>query len=66
MCIAILKPNDKTLDKELLETCSINNPDGCGFAYVDDNGDIIINTREPGVTLENRVFVKALVEIAKN
>ena len=43
MCIAILKPNDKTLDKELLETCSINNPDGCGFAYVDDNGDIIIN-----------------------
>ena len=31
-----------------------------------NDGDIIINTLEPGVTLENRVFVKALVEIAKN
>lgn len=44
MCIAILKPKGKSLDKNLLMTCSENNPDGCGFAYLDDNsGDIIIN-----------------------
>lgn len=43
MCIAILKPNNKTLDKELLKVCAMNNPDGCGFAYVDDNNDIIVN-----------------------
>lgn len=42
MCIAILKPKDKILDKNLLETCSINNPDGCGFAYLNDKGEIII------------------------
>ena len=42
MCIAILKPKDKVLDKELLENCSINNPDGCGFAYLNDEGKIII------------------------
>ena len=29
-----------------------------------NDGDKIINTLEPGVTLEERVFVKALVEIA--
>ena len=42
MCIAILKPKDKTLTKELLETCSENNRDGCGFAYVNDNKEMII------------------------
>lgn len=31
-----------------------------------NDGDKIINTLEPGVTLEERVFVKALVEIADN
>ena len=41
MCIAILKPSDKTLDKNLLRTCADNNPDGCGFAYADDNKVII-------------------------
>ena len=40
MCIAILKPSDKTLDKNLLQVCANNNPDGCGFAYND--GDKII------------------------
>lgn len=42
MCIAILKPKDKVLERELLENCSINNPDGCGFAYLNDEGKIII------------------------
>lgn len=42
MCIAILKPDDKVLTKEVLENCSINNPDGCGFAYINDEGLIII------------------------
>lgn len=41
MCIAILKPIDKTISKETLEICSNNNPDGCGFAYVKDNEVII-------------------------
>lgn len=35
MCIAILKPKDKILTKETLETCCKNNPDGMGFAYID-------------------------------
>lgn len=38
----------------------------CQRGICANDGDIIINTLEPGVTLENRVFVKALVEIAKN
>ena len=35
MCIAILKPKDKTISKETLKTCFDNNKDGCGFAYCD-------------------------------
>lgn len=35
MCIAIFKPKDKILNKEILETCSKNNPDGIGFSYID-------------------------------
>ena len=42
MCIAILKTKDKILDKDTLETCSKNNPDGCGFAYRNNEGKIII------------------------
>lgn len=38
----------------------------CQIGICANDGDKIINTLEPGVTLENRVFVKALVEIAKN
>lgn len=38
----------------------------CQRGICANDGDKIINTLEPGVTLENRVFVKALVEIAKN
>ena len=37
----------------------------CKRGICANDGDKIINTLEPGVTLENRVFVKALVEIAK-
>lgn len=35
MCIAILKPKDKILSKDILKTCCENNPDGMGFAYID-------------------------------
>ena len=42
MCIAILKPKDKILSKELLKTCSDNNKDGCGFAYC-NKGTVFIN-----------------------
>lgn len=38
----------------------------CQRGICANDGDKIINTLEPGVTLENRVFVKALVEIANN
>lgn len=38
----------------------------CKRGICANDGDKIINTLESGVTLENRVFVKALVEIAKN
>lgn len=34
MCIAIYKPAGKELTRDLLFTCYKNNPDGCGFAYV--------------------------------
>lgn len=37
----------------------------CKRGICANDGDKIINTLESGVTLENRVFVKALVEIAK-
>ena len=42
MCIAILKPKNKILSKELLKTCRDNNKDGCGFAYC-DKGTVFIN-----------------------
>ena len=37
MCIAILKPKDATISKETLKICSEANPDGMGFAYVDND-----------------------------
>ena len=37
MCIAILKPKDKIINEEILKTCSENNPDGMGFAYIDND-----------------------------
>lgn len=36
MCIAIVKPKDKTIPKETLRTCCDNNPDGMGFAFCKD------------------------------
>ena len=39
MCIAILKIKGKRISDDVLKTCYANNPDGCGFAYV-DNGII--------------------------
>ncbi|MDE1866969.1 MAG: class II glutamine amidotransferase, partial [Thaumarchaeota archaeon] len=41
MCIAIYKPADKNLSKELLETCWDANPDGAGFMYT-HNGNLRI------------------------
>ena len=41
MCIAIMKPKDKTISKDVLQTCCNNNKDGMGFAYVDDDSIII-------------------------
>lgn len=37
MCIAIVKPKDKVIPKEILKTCCENNPDGMGFAFCKDN-----------------------------
>ena len=37
MCIAIVKPLDKTISEDRLRTCYNNNKDGCGFAYIKDN-----------------------------
>ena len=37
MCIAIVKPADQTIDKETLRICAENNPDGCGFAYINED-----------------------------
>ncbi len=34
MCVAIHKPADKTLTKDRLRICDINNPDGAGYAAV--------------------------------
>lgn len=42
MCIAIFKPKNIIIEKDILKTCSENNPDGIGFAYIKDN-KIIIN-----------------------
>lgn len=42
MCIAILKTKDKTLTKETMKICAKNNPDGCGFSYVDNKGTLVI------------------------
>ena len=43
MCIAIYKPAEKSLTKDLLHTCYTNNDDGCGFAYI--NVDIFGNKK---------------------
>lgn len=41
MCIAICKPQDVIIPTSYLETCFLNNPDGAGFAYTEDNQLII-------------------------
>lgn len=41
MCIAIVKPKDKTIPKARLKICSEANPDGMGFAFCKD-GNIYI------------------------
>lgn len=41
MCIAIVKPKDKVIPKEVLQTCAEANPDGMGFAFC-RNGKVFI------------------------
>ena len=60
---AMILSGGKTIDNEK-EFNTLRHK--CQRGICANDGDIIINTLEPGVTLENRVFVKALVEIAKN
>ena len=42
MCIAIYKPADKQLTKRAAKNSFENNRDGAGFAYVTDDGKIVI------------------------
>lgn len=42
MCIAIVKPAKKTVPKDRLEICYHNNPDGAGFAYINDRNKLVI------------------------
>lgn len=58
---AMILSGGKTIDneKEFNTLCH-----KCLRGISANDGDKIINTLEPGVTLEERVFVKALVEIA--
>ena len=60
---AMILSGGKTIDNEK-EFNTLRHK--CQRGICANDGDKIINTLEPGVTLENRVFVKALVEIAKN
>ena len=60
---AMILSGGKTIDNEK-EFNTLRHK--CKRGIYANDGDKIINTLEPGVTLENRVFIKALVEIAKN
>lgn len=48
MCIAIVKPVGTDISRDILENCAENNPDGCGFAYinVDNQGKRRLKTRK--------------------
>lgn len=37
MCIAIVKPKNKIIPREVLQTCAEANPDGMGFAFCKDD-----------------------------
>jgi predicted RNA-binding Zn-ribbon protein involved in translation (DUF1610 family) len=40
MCIAIYKPAGKMIDTQILSQCWGNNPDGAGFVFPKDNGEL--------------------------
>lgn len=42
MCVAIFLPKYKEVTRESLYNCYCNNPDGFGFSYFDENGNLII------------------------
>ena len=60
---AMILSGGKTIDNEK-EFNTLRHK--CQRGICANDGDKIINTLEPGVTLGERVFVKALVEIANN
>lgn len=41
MCIIIAKPKGKVLTEDTIRTCFINNPDGAGITYVDNDNLVI-------------------------
>lgn len=42
MCIAIAKPKDTVLLPYVLRNCFNHNPDGAGFAYLEDDGELVV------------------------
>lgn len=43
MCIIAIKPKNKDIqEKKILERCFINNQDGAGYMFVDDNNKVVI------------------------
>ena len=56
MCIAIVKPPHIDLEEKLLKQCSENNPDGCGFAYVNSEGNLQIEK-----TMEFEEFLRLYI-----
>ena len=45
MCIIIVKPEGNTLTKDTLETCFINNDDGAGFMWFDDDKGVVVGDK---------------------
>ncbi len=43
MCVAIYKPANIQLTKKTLHKCFLENSDGAGFAYLDENGHAVIS-----------------------
>ena len=42
MCVALLVPKNTEVTREKLLNCYVTNPDGFGFSYFDENGQLII------------------------
>lgn len=55
MCIAILLPKYKTIDKETLNRCNRVNPDGFGYAFFDINNKLVIKKEVDETKIENSI-----------